>query len=173
MNGHVFQCFHEQNDRKQFKKTVEALGEYANKNLKFSRDLSPLFEDTIASPSIPMPQDLPTTASRVEAEVWKEEIKEYTKQRRELKNNSGVIFAVAWGQCSEAMKAKLRTDPDYVTKHQDHDCAWLVSAIRAVTLQFDSTRYPYLSLIDARASFLNCTQGQHQSPASYLSTFSA
>jgi len=34
MNGHVFQCFNEQDDEKQFSKTVEILGEYIAMNLK-------------------------------------------------------------------------------------------------------------------------------------------
>jgi hypothetical protein len=34
MNGHVFECYEERGDRTQFPKTLEALGEYAAKNLK-------------------------------------------------------------------------------------------------------------------------------------------
>ena len=42
MNDHVFQCFNENEDRKQFSKTLEAFGEYIVKNLKYPTDLSSL-----------------------------------------------------------------------------------------------------------------------------------
>jgi hypothetical protein len=40
MNGHVFQCFNECEDKKQFSKTVEALGEYIAKRLKYPGDMA-------------------------------------------------------------------------------------------------------------------------------------
>ena len=43
MNGNVFECYNEQTDRRQCAKTVEALGNYIKKMLKFSEDLAPLF----------------------------------------------------------------------------------------------------------------------------------
>ena len=58
MNGHVFECFDEQGDRKQFTKTLEALGEYAKKNVRYPEDLAPLFADTIASPKLDMLKEL-------------------------------------------------------------------------------------------------------------------
>jgi len=42
MNGHVFQCFNERDNKKQFSKTVEILGEYIAKNLKYPGNLAPL-----------------------------------------------------------------------------------------------------------------------------------
>ena len=50
MNSHVFECHDEQHDRRQFTKTVEALGEYARKHLKFPEDLDPLFATTVTLP---------------------------------------------------------------------------------------------------------------------------
>jgi hypothetical protein len=39
MNGHVFQCFNECEEKKHFSKTVEALGEYSAKKLKCPGDM--------------------------------------------------------------------------------------------------------------------------------------
>jgi hypothetical protein len=39
MNGHVFESYEERGDRTQFPMTLEALGEYAAKNLKYPKDL--------------------------------------------------------------------------------------------------------------------------------------
>ena len=45
MNGHVFQCFNECEDKKHFSKTVEALGEYIAKKLKYPGDMVSLTKD--------------------------------------------------------------------------------------------------------------------------------
>ena len=42
MNGHVFQCFNECEDKKHFSKTVEALGEYIAKKLKYPGHMASL-----------------------------------------------------------------------------------------------------------------------------------
>jgi hypothetical protein len=38
MSGNVFECYEERGDRTQFLKTLEALGEYAAKKLKYPKD---------------------------------------------------------------------------------------------------------------------------------------
>jgi hypothetical protein len=45
MNGQVFECYEERGDRTQFLKTLEALGEYAAKKLKYPEDLQSLFQE--------------------------------------------------------------------------------------------------------------------------------
>ena len=57
MNGHVFQCFNECEDKKQFSKTVEALGEYIAKKLKYPGDMASLTKDFVR-PEIPKPTEL-------------------------------------------------------------------------------------------------------------------
>jgi hypothetical protein len=57
MNGHVFECYDEQSDRRQYAKTVEALGSHAKKTLKYAEDLAPLFAENMTAPTIDMPED--------------------------------------------------------------------------------------------------------------------
>ena len=170
MNGHVFECFHEQNDRKQFDKTLEALGEHARKNLKFPEDLTSLFEMTIALPTLTEPADPIAGANQTQTLTWNEEVKECVKRTRQLRSNLAMTQTVAWGQCSEAMKAKLKSLDEHLARKAVNDCAWLLEQIRAITLQFDSKRNSFLSLMDARTSFLTCQQGRQQTTDSYLDT---
>ena len=48
MNGHVFQVHNERLDPQQFGKTVEAMADYAAKNLKLSGDLTSFFIDLVS-----------------------------------------------------------------------------------------------------------------------------
>jgi len=57
MNGHVFQRFNECNDEKLFSKTVEAVGEYIAKKLKYPGNMDSLTND-LTLPTIPEPEEL-------------------------------------------------------------------------------------------------------------------
>ena len=62
MNGHVFQCFNECEDKKHFSKTVEALGEYIAKKLKYPGDMVSLTKDFV-KPEIVKPKELEVSES--------------------------------------------------------------------------------------------------------------
>jgi hypothetical protein len=58
MNAHVFECYEERGDRTQFPRTLEALGEYAAKNLKYPEDLKPMFGETMITPTLTAVPDI-------------------------------------------------------------------------------------------------------------------
>jgi len=170
MNGHVFECFEEQRDRKQFAKTREALGEYSRKKLKYPEDLAPLFATSIGTPQVAQPAPLGEGADKVTTLIWNETIKEFVKRTRELRSNLATVYAVAWGQCSETMRTKIKSMEGYEAQREADNCTWLLQNIRAVTLQFDAKRNIFLSLLDARCSFLTCRQQPGQTVDSYVAT---
>jgi len=153
MNGHVFQCFNERDDKKQFAKTVESLGEYIAKNLKFPGNLAPLTRD-LTLPFIPRPQHLddderdPLTIA-----IWKKNVDSYCVRVDYLESNLKTVFAVIYGQCSELMKAKLKSLDNFEEKEHACDCVWILKAIKVITYQFEGQRFPYLSLDDARTNY--------------------
>jgi len=171
MNGHVFQCFNERDDKKQFAKTVEILGEYMAKNLKFPGDLAPLTRDLTLS-FIPRPQHLddderdPLTIA-----IWKKNVDSYCVRVDYLESNLKTIFAVIYGQCSESMKAKLKSLDNFEEKERACDCVWILMAIKGITYRFEGQRFPYLSLDDARTNYYTFRQGPDESLADYLENF--
>ena len=156
MNGNVFECFEEQGDRHQYAKTVEALQGYMQKSMKYSEDLAPLFAPTMALPTIELPVDPGEKPTRIQEAVWNGEMAEYVKRVRALTGNLATGMVVIWGQCSEAMKSKISSNPLYDEKWRVHDCEWLLSETRAITLQFDEKKNPFVSLLEAKAAYLNC-----------------
>jgi hypothetical protein len=168
MNGNVFECYDEQTDRRQFAKTVEALEGYVKKNLKYAEDLVSLFATNSKLPELEKPPKPGAEADEVDLEIWKEDIRDLSKRKRVLRGNLAAIQAVIWGQCSEAMKAKIKSLDGYETSVETNDCKWLLSNIKAVTMQFDAKHNGYVSMLDATAGFLNCRQQPGQSADNYL-----
>jgi hypothetical protein len=92
MNGHVFQCFSERNDKKQFARTEEALGEYIAKTLKFPGDLMPLTRDLV-TPIITTPDDLDEKeTNRLKIALWEKEVSNYVLRCDYLDSNCTPLF---------------------------------------------------------------------------------
>ena len=171
MNGHVFQCFNKCEDKKLFSKTVEALGEYIAKKLKYPGDMVSLTKDFV-KPEIPKPTELEVSeTNRLVIAIWEKKVSAYCTRTDYLESNLKTAYAVIWGQRSEAMKANLTSIDDFEAKSHESDCVWILKEIKGITYRFEGQRYIYLSLDDARTSYYAYTQGTEDSISSYLEHF--
>ena len=174
MGGNVFECYEEQTDRRQYAKTVEALEGHAKKTMKYPQDLAPLFAGECKLPVLEKPPRPAKVGDKepdeADLEIWKEDLRDLSKRKRVLRGSLSAIHAVIWGQCSEAMKARVKSLPEYDERTACDDCEWLLRNINAITMQFDSRHNGYIAMLDATAGFLNFRQQQHQSVSNYLET---
>ena len=171
MNGHVFQVFYECNDKRQFTRTIEALEEYFAKNLKHAGDMTTLTRE-LKNPTIEEPPDLPEEeTSRLKVAIFEKKVAAYVTRCDILESNLQAAYAVIWGQCSEAMKAKLQGLEKYNTARDTCDCGWLLTQIKAIRHKFEEKRYGYSSLNDAYTNFYMHRQQAEESLADYLHQF--
>ena len=84
MNGSVFQCYEEQDDCRQYAKTLDVLKSHLKKSMKYAEDLAPLFADPMAQPKISLPKEIDKTATSMEKMIHAEEVKDYVKRARML-----------------------------------------------------------------------------------------
>jgi hypothetical protein len=120
MNNHVFECCNEQNDKRQYAKTLEALEAYVKKNISRPEDLAPLFADPMASPCVKKPTKPEKDSDEVDLLIYQEEIKAHVKHKFLLTGNVAAVHAVIWGQCSEPMKSKVKSANDFKTKSEQN-----------------------------------------------------
>jgi hypothetical protein len=172
MNGHVFQTPGESKNQTQFTKTMEALAEYAAKNFEYPGDILPLFTN-LTIPTLQQPAD-PTddeAKSPAKMEIWKLKLKRFVEREDKLQDNLKASYAVIWGQCSEAMKAKLTSLPNYATFSKKHDCAAILKEIKAIMYRLEGETYVALSLANAHHTYRNIQQGGHESVSQYFKRF--
>jgi len=175
MNGNVFQCYGETTNKQQFIKTMEMLEYYIRTTMTFSQDIRPICI-TYEVPTIEEPKDLTDTekASAVKKLLWETKVKTHFKRITEQEKNVAALYAVVWGQCSHAMKAKIQSLPDYDTKGAlNCDVSWLLKEIKGVTHRFEGNRNVYISLDDARVNFYTYKQDENENIHNYLKNFQA
>ena len=170
MNGHVFQTSEEQPNRVQFKKTMEALEAYAKTKLTFAEDLATLFALNMGVPDVAMPVDIGPDATVTTKMIHQERVKQWVRRSDTLVVNLANIHSVVWGQCSEAMKTRVRTLSDYQAKADANDCHWLLQRIRGVTMELQERRHHTSSSVDARLNFLSSKQQPSQTIAEFKAT---
>lgn len=111
-----------QNDRRQYSKTFKVLESYAKKTLRYSEDLAPLFGEDMKEPTIAMPTEPGDEPSQQDRGHDSVEVKEYVKRVRTLKSNLAALHAMIWGQCSEAVRAKVKLLAHHKTRMAENNC---------------------------------------------------
>ena len=165
MNGHVFQCPNEGGLKNEFKKTVEALHEYISKKITYPGDMwnltMELKEPEVVAPDSTMTEVELASADPFKKAVWAKQVINYVTRTEQLEHNKRAVFAVIMGQCSDAMKAKVRAHADFRAKNSKGDCVWLLTTIRATMLKFETHQYLVVALRDAHAAISSHRQGDN------------
>ena len=94
MNGHVFECYDEQSDRRLYAKMLEALEAHVKKVLKFPEDLAPLFAETMEAPALVKPAEPEQDAGRFAETIYLERMKQFWRPESELLGNMATMHAV-------------------------------------------------------------------------------
>jgi len=171
MNGHVFQCSNETIDKNQFNKTLEALEQYIAKNVKYPGDMISLTKE-LTKPKITEPLELdPNEKSGLVKALWNRQVDSYYMRSGHIESNLKAIHTIVWAQCSKAMRAKLKSLPDFDTKDGEGDSVWLLKSIRATIMHFETETYVQVSLTDAWISYYNYRQGPDMTLATYVEEF--
>jgi len=119
VRGPRVQVFHESNNWNQFAKTVEALGEYFAKNMKYAGDMMPLTRD-LTNPEATKPTAI--AKGETDREIvfeWEKEMTDYITRKNVLNSNLKASYIIIWGQCSKpcVQKSSLRPIMKQKTPH--------------------------------------------------------
>jgi len=172
LGGHIFQVFHESNNCNQFARTVEALGKYFAKNLKYARDMMSLTRDLV-NPEATKPADIgQNKTDRVIVFEWEKEMTNYITRKNVLASNLKAAYAIMWGQCSEAMHVKIKSSSNYTTKSASCNCEWLLKTIKGTMLHFDGQHKIHQSISKAHNTYHTYQPAPDASLAVYLKEFS-
>ena len=105
LKGHIYDC----SDSRQadlYTKTTKEIAEYVGKNYKYGNDVR-LAVESLTPPTLTEPSDPPQGASQTRERIWEKEVDEYVKRKGYLAENLKTLFSLIWGQCTDAMRAKI------------------------------------------------------------------
>ena len=127
--------------------------------------------ETLEYPTLPMPSDPPDNATLTEKKVWEEKVKLHVRSERDIELGVTRLWSVVWGQCTEAMKAKLEGMPDHERIKYQSDGIRLLKNIRTTVYQFQKQKKNAVAMHMAKRKFYTFSQKAGMSNHEYLEKF--
>ena len=174
MRGYVFEL---PAKGSQLTETLDMLKRFSSTTYDTGRWLATLFAKKPAMPAIEKPPDdaTPTGTDKagnprvtdLDRESFKEQVKSYWKDVRDLQRDLAALFAVIYGQCNHSLRAHVSSQADYPKHELSGNCLWLLAEIRGAMTRFDKTQHVHQALHELRMRFYSDYQGQRSTVAYY------
>ena len=127
--------------------------------------------EQLVIPTLLAPTEYGSSATMTEKRVWEKQVDQYVKKLDQLKENIRTLYSVIWGQCTEAMKAKVESMSDYQGASLYNNGVELLKIIRSVCFNFASQKYLPQAVHEAKRRFYLQSQGKYMNAQDYLEQF--
>ena len=175
MNGHIFE---NNNNPTQFHKTCEQLIRYSSSTYKYGNDLKGMIKNlkdkTWVEPEEPKEEEVDgeMILSKTKVKLWERRLDNLAKRQDQYDVNKESLASVIWGQCTENLQAKVRSNKEFDLKYEEEsDSLWLLKTIRGIVYKFETQGSIYKSLYQAHWNFMSYRQRGWDTPAQYLERF--
>lgn len=116
--------------------TTREIAEYAGRTMLYGNDIS-IAVDKLKMPTIEEPLEPPpihpaTTLSKGQEKIHEKKLVEYVKRILQLDENVNKVYAIVWGQCTEALREKLRGLSNFETISIEGQGINLIKEIRDI-----------------------------------------
>lgn len=170
LNGCTYDCSDPRQAADMYTKTTKEIAEYVGRTYKYGADIRMAIE-TLIVPTFSEPTDPPKEASRTQVRIWEKRVNEFVKKETHLEENIKTIYSLIFGQCTEAMRAKLESISSHQTIAAASDGIELMKNIKTVMYNFQSQKYAPLALHESKKRFYALTQDKHTTVTVYLERF--
>ena len=104
--------------------------------------------------------------------IYEAKVGEYIKRLEIFRTNKVKAYALIWGQCNKAMRAKIQARTNFESNIKDNPIA-LLKAIKEHAQSYQENRYPVSIVLDSVKTFLNLRQKDAESLVDYCRRFKA
>jgi hypothetical protein len=128
-------------------------------------------EDDLAKANFNLTEDLEMVLTFDEDAARKNAYRTYREDEQRLIGNRGKVYMLIIGQCTQALKDKLKEDVDWQAISDGYDSIRLMALIEKYVLKQTESHYPYLAVQEESRSMLNFAQGDDMTIGAYYEKF--
>ena len=155
-------------------KSMKAVVNYIGQEFSNPRDIQTTVEDSQIY-VIPMPTEPPgygtDAADKTQSLIFEKKIARYIIREETLQDNLAKTFSLIWGQCTDSLKAKLESVPDWKRIHREKDALTLIKEVKNIIYKFEDQSYPMHSLFRANETVYLIKQREDESNVRYYERF--
>ena len=128
-------------------------------------------EDAISKAEFELTEDLEIAYTLDEKAERSNVFRTHREDEQRLINNRGKVYALTLGQCTQALKDKLKEDGDWEDIAEKYDSIRLLKLIEKYVLKQTESHYPFLAIQEEMWSMLNFSQGEDMTLGMYYKKF--
>ncbi len=178
-SGVIFDCNNGNLQAQDYTKMMETVGDYCGSKFEsYGPDVKDCIRQLqkITIPPPAEPHNYDSDGDELELTYTQEkqyeiEIKSYMSRKLRLDQNLKQLCTILLGQCTDAMKTKLKSLASWSMIEQNHDVLELIKAIKSIVYNFQSEKLPIESLGDAYRRFYLFYQKPGMTVNDYLDRF--
>ena len=103
--------------------------------------------------------------------IYREEIRQYFKEKRNLDTTLASLYNVVWGQCSKLLQNKLKSNTKYSLFDDNNDVASLLTEIKTLSYQLEENISSWDALHEAKVRLYQYQQSNDESLADHMRNF--
>ena len=170
--GHVFDIMQSKTKQiDQYNSTLDHLKTYIGVHM------DPMVLEAIEELSTPtLTEPLPLiqmdgTVTTINMKKWEKRYNRYLTREEQIENELKKIYAMIWGQCSDAMQTRIQESATYETTRQAKDAIGIVRIIKTISFNYRAHQEPVVAIDAVKHEFFKLCQGKHQSVQEFYGTF--
>ena len=169
LHGHIYDWTGERTPERYIRTTREISTYVGTVYTKYPADFTTAVDTLdLADPDEP---PAPDPANQVAFERWKYVYKEYMNKLQEYTNFRSGLYNLVMGQCTEALKERLKSHEDFMDANQNGIA--LLTLIRSLLHTFEEWRKLADALSDVKMAFYKLRQGKFMKLEKYHELFIA
>ncbi len=170
LRGHIYDCVVGGQMADQYALTTKEVAEYVGSKYEYGGDIRGAIEKG-ELPTIAKPRDPPTKTTKTDQRIWEKQVDQYVKRSGILEENVRKAYSLIYGQCTEALRAKLEAHPDFKAASTAYNALDLLGAIKASMFSFQAQKNPSHGLHEAKQRFYSLYQSKKMTCQQYLEIF--
>ena len=103
--------------------------------------------------------------------VFQENLKQWIKDTKSLKETTKLLYNIVWYQCSKLMKNRLLEVREFENIETAGDVTRLLKEVRGVSHQMEKNTSIYDTIDKAKIKYYKYRHGDHESNAKHLKNF--
>eukprot|EP00957_Ditylum_brightwellii_P063575 4826205-Ditylum_brightwellii.AAC.1 len=85
-------------------------------------------------------------APQIDRDIYKEEVREFLKEKKALEWVTKQAYMLIWGQCSQPIHKKLQSSHGFDKVSREADAIELLKAIKSTAFHFDNKYNMYIAI---------------------------
>jgi Zinc knuckle len=128
-----------------FRSTTREVAEFAGRTYKMGNHVKRAIEQLkpvmLTKPVAPTPATSGGTVDQVDQDIYREDIKAYAMDKRQLANSMQMAYSLILGQCSEGVRAKIESAPNHEALQNAGDPIGLLLNIQSIMFNHQTSKY--------------------------------